>query len=246
MADTCAHCQKTASEVGNLKACAKCQTTRYCSRDCQKAHWKEHKKICSKNAASRSAASNASASNTEHNTSYESPAVTNLQKQIPNPFTRLDKHTYLHDRPEEDVYKLLIDSFRLRQEDNFVHEGKTDAKSVYSGAASSIEGFRKYLQLASSRSKVLPPWWDADKQKDCEDLGESDTEWSNLKHKVKKQDLVDRYGDQKMPMQLRMMAEIVYGRGPGGQDGTGMRRMMMNMEANNGVEGQEVMSMLSL
>lgn len=31
-----------------LKQCAKCNATPYCSRDCQKADWKTHKKICGK------------------------------------------------------------------------------------------------------------------------------------------------------------------------------------------------------
>jgi len=47
-------------------------------------------------------------------------------------------------------------------------------------------------------------------------------------------------------MQLRMLAEIVYNRGPGGQDGTMMRRLMMQAEADSGGEGGFAMSMLSL
>ena len=29
-----------------LKHCAKCKTNRYCWRECQKADWKPHKKVC--------------------------------------------------------------------------------------------------------------------------------------------------------------------------------------------------------
>ena len=134
----------------------------------------------------------------------------------------------------------------MRQEDNYIQEGNIDTNSVYSGAASSIEGFRKFLHLASSRTKVLPPWWNADKQKECEDLGQSETDWSTLKRKVNKHAIIDHYGDERMPMQIRMLAEAVYGRGPGGHDGTGMRRTMMSMEANDGVQGQSVMSMMSM
>jgi splicing suppressor protein 51 len=43
----CATCKKTGTETPNLKRCAKCKTTYYCSPDCQKADWKSHKKQCS-------------------------------------------------------------------------------------------------------------------------------------------------------------------------------------------------------
>ncbi|KIM37013.1 hypothetical protein M413DRAFT_448743 [Hebeloma cylindrosporum] len=41
-------CYVRAIEVP-LKACAKCKTIRYCSRECQAAHWKRHKVWCNHN-----------------------------------------------------------------------------------------------------------------------------------------------------------------------------------------------------
>ena len=32
--------------VRKLKQCGACQTVAYCSRECQKSDWKEHKKVC--------------------------------------------------------------------------------------------------------------------------------------------------------------------------------------------------------
>ena len=157
MADTsicCANCSKTQNNAPNLKLCAKCRATRYCSRDCQTAHWKVHKKVCTKQAAA-GIANSTSSPNIIHNTNYESPRVKNLEKHISKPFTRLDNNTWIHDRPEKDVFKLLIDAFRLRQEDNLVQEGKVDSDSIYQGAPDSTAGFRKFIQLASTRSNLL-------------------------------------------------------------------------------------------
>ena len=39
----CAGCRRSA--VG-LRACARCRTARYCSRECQAAHWPQHKREC--------------------------------------------------------------------------------------------------------------------------------------------------------------------------------------------------------
>jgi splicing suppressor protein 51 len=244
MADTtpiCASCKKTAASanLSSLKACAKCKTTQYCSRDCQKADWKVHKKVCGAN-ASRAFVE----TNTEHSSTYSTPRLNNLEKHIPNPFTKLDQGKYLHDRPEKDVYKLLIDSFRMRQADDLNFENKTKPSSIYSGASSSIEPFRGYLAKAGIRAKMLPSWWNAEKQRECKAFGESDA-WNDLRRGVDKQEIVQHYGDQKMPMQLRMLAEAVYGVGSMGQDGTFMRKSMMKME-QGGSEGGQFMSMLNL
>ncbi|KAF2755422.1 hypothetical protein EJ05DRAFT_512937 [Pseudovirgaria hyperparasitica] len=40
---TCATCIKTPD---SLKECIKCHSVSYCNKDCQKAHFKVHKKVC--------------------------------------------------------------------------------------------------------------------------------------------------------------------------------------------------------
>ena len=39
-------CGNSCGQQGT-KRCSKCQTVYYCSKECQKAHWKIHKKACS-------------------------------------------------------------------------------------------------------------------------------------------------------------------------------------------------------
>lgn len=241
-APTCAGCSKTAADLhlDNLKECAKCHTTQYCSRDCQKADWKAHKKICSTNANARASGM----PRVDDSTTYRAPHLNDLEFHVNKPFTKLDQGTYLHDRPEQDVYKLLIDSYRMRQEDDFKLEKKPRARSVYTGAKSSIEPFQDYLKLAATRRNLLPPWWNAEKQKECEAFGESGA-WSDLRKKVTKAETIAHYGDDKMPMQLRMLAEVVYGQGSMGQDGSMMRKMQSQME-NGGPGNGMVSSMMDI
>jgi splicing suppressor protein 51 len=227
----CANCAKTQADPNiTLKRCAKCQTTYYCSRECQKADWKVHKRVCASNAAAATA-SHTTDANSSSSSAGATAASKGLSVTISKPFHRLDDRTWLHDRPEEDVYRLLIDTYRLRMEDNFKLEGRAETDSIYHGnVPDGRKGFQRFLYLAQSHPGLLPSWWSQEKVTGCVAVGMKKGEWSDLARRIEKDDLSEHYGNPLMPMQLRMFGEQVYGRGPGGHDGTSMRKMQMRIE----------------
>ena len=217
----CTKCTKSELDPGvNLKHCAKCHTTPYCSRECQKADWKGHKKICASNAASTTLGAGGS-------------RPKGLTVNIDNPFHRLHAKTRMHDRPEQDVFKLLIDTYRFRVEDNYNLEGDAAEDSIHGGAADGRHGLRQFLRLAESRHGLLPAWWSEEKAVQCEALGLEDG-WSSLAKALVKSDIIKHYANPVMPMQLRLFGEQVYGRGPGGQAGATVIQMQMMAERGEG------------
>ncbi|KAG5914350.1 hypothetical protein E4U42_000532 [Claviceps africana] len=226
----CIICKKSPPEV-NIKRCAKCSVTPYCSRNCQKADWKAHRKICGKQTGGTAPAGAASSSSSSASASASAnlSPPRGLQRGVAQPFTRLDKGTWLHDRPDEDVYTLLVDAYRLRVEDMYALDGEVMAGSLYDGAPDGLVGFLKFLNLVQARPGLYPPWWNADKMTECVEFAMTDS-WLSLACAVEKSDIIEHYGDPRFPMQLRMFAESVYGSAPGGTSGGPMRQLMMSME----------------
>ncbi|KAM0243761.1 hypothetical protein ACHAPO_000621 [Fusarium lateritium] len=214
----CNVCKKSEPGV-SLKRCAKCLSGSYCSRECQKNDWKHHKKVCGKGSSTSPQATEGSGSPPK-----------GLDQPIPDPFTRLDNGKYLHDRPEKDVYRLLIDCYRLRVEDMYKLEGEVMEDSLYSGAEDGLAGFQEFIAEMSAKKGLLPSWWTPEKQTECEEFGMNSSE-QNLKSATDKAGIIEHYGDSQFPMQLRMLGEAVYGKVPGGGDGTAMRKMLASREA---------------
>ena len=48
--EACANCGKNGSDIVKLKNCNACRLVKYCSVDCQKAHRRQHKKVCKQRA----------------------------------------------------------------------------------------------------------------------------------------------------------------------------------------------------
>ncbi|KAL6866581.1 hypothetical protein J3F83DRAFT_761635 [Trichoderma novae-zelandiae] len=231
METACHFCEKGPPEV-TLKRCAGCSKAQYCSRECQKADWKSHKKTCGKTQPS-AAAPKTSTATPKASSSETKPASSRPTHAMP--FTRLDQGIWLHDRPETETYQLLVDAYRLRVEDTYTFRGEFMEGSLYATGSSGLRGFRKFLKKAATIPGLLPPWWNAESKAACERLGMDRSQWSDLRCAVEKSDIIDHYKDTLFPMKLRMFGDAIYGWNPSGTDGTGMRKQMMAMEQGGSV-----------
>ncbi len=212
----------TCSKAGALKKCAECSTTPYCSHECQKKDWKSHKKICSSNATASSSGGPSSENASSSSSRGQQSAGQGLSAPFPKPFHALDSATYLHNRPEQDVFKLLIDCYRLRAQDDVIF---SDSHGPVQSA-----GFNRFLRLAEGRRSILPDWWSAEKAAECETFGATAGPWSSLATGTNKAGIIAHYRDDLASMQLRMLGEQVYGGGSGGHSGKAMCQVQMRAE----------------
>ena len=149
-----------------------------------------------------------------------------------NPFQELSEGKYLHNMSKEDAYRALIDSYRLRVEDEFTFSGVHKEFSRYSGDPQPLRGFQRYLDLVEAKARLLPPWWSADKRRACESLAQDRNQWSCVFVPAQKSDIIDFYKDPMKPMQLRIFAEETEGwnvSGQGQRSGADIAAMLAQM-----------------
>ena len=183
---SCNACSKLeASSEEPLKRCGRCQDVRYCSTDCQKSDWPSHKSNCKKP------------------DSTSSGGLSNVAALLEGLTGGID----LHKLSEKDCFTQLIDSYRLRIEDDYNFHG--DTCGLY-GGHSPRKDFTRFLVKAEKRKGLLPRWWSESKKEDCINFGMT-SDWPCLKAAVEKSDIVEHYGDRTMPMKLRIVAEKVTG-----------------------------------
>lgn len=207
----CNSCKKLESALpAFLKRCAKCQTTLYCSRDCQKADWKSHKKDCSRSQGARSSPSSSEALNPDSQrmeNMFRIFCVVTVTSDTLNIFSTTIRPGYLGRLTEAKAFAAIIDSYRLRKDDE--HKFNGDASGLYN-EEDPIPDFQDFLTQAEACGDVLPPWWSLQKRLACERLALSD-QWCNINSAVGKSDIMEHYGDPLMPMRLRMLAERATG-----------------------------------
>ncbi len=191
----CAKCNKAQSELSiPLKRCAKCQSESYCSRGCQVADWKAHKKSCAA---------------TQQNKPKATTNFDAMPKEAGDFFQDLAPDNYLHKFPEKEAYTQLIDCYRMRVEDDYKFAG--DPRGLYN-EEDPLPDFKEFLDLAEKRAGLLPKWWKREKRMACERLAVDSTQWSDINSAVEKVDVIKHYGDNVMPMKLRLLAEKIYGK----------------------------------
>jgi splicing suppressor protein 51 len=93
-----------------MKNCAKCFGVLYCAKDCQKADWKLHKKVCAQFAAARASGGGDGG---RSSSIYSSRHRTVLDVVVMKPFHELKARTWLHERSEEDMYSNSCRSNRV-------------------------------------------------------------------------------------------------------------------------------------
>lgn len=207
---SCSTCHKLQAELTNtLKRCAKCQGALYCSRKCQTNDWKNHKRNCFSQAPS--AQSSATPPTPPPNPGPERPTGRhNPGFNAINSLFGLNNDDYLHAFPEKEAFAQLIDCFRMRMGDEYTY-GQNNI-GIYA-EESPVPVFKRFLDLAESRPGLLPPWWNAEKRRECERISMDRNGWSDINCAVEKSDIMEHYNNNTMPMMLRVLGEKIYGRG---------------------------------
>lgn len=119
----------------------------------------------------------------------------------------------------EEVFRVLIDSYRLRVE--LDHDHRQDNHGIYSDGTLSeglvwskgdaIEDFQIYLDLAEE-SGVLPDWWRFESRMECLSEAVDKKNEDNVFNRINQEQLMTKYeGDTAIRNALCILAELIVG-----------------------------------
>jgi hypothetical protein len=133
------------------------------------------------------------------------------------PCHKLDSIVWLHNQPETEVYKLLIDYLRLQRTRDF--NGKDDA----SDEDATRQTLFDFLHEAKA---ILPTWWARRHASACVLLSmrRGSMEWSQLNRHLTAEDVENHYGCKETPKRLTELASLIYGTDLPDQDVSGRLR----------------------
>lgn len=132
------------------------------------------------------------------------------------------KNAYLSRmKTPEEVFRVLIDSYRLRVQLDHAHQGEDHGmyfnkqKGVSEGlvwvAGDANDDFQKYLDLAED-ADILPEWWRFENRMECLAEAVDEENEDNIVTPIDEENLVTRYeGDMSVRNALCIVAELVVG-----------------------------------
>ncbi|RMZ92282.1 hypothetical protein DV736_g500, partial [Chaetothyriales sp. CBS 134916] len=250
----CANCQHTVQVTAFAKTrqCAKCNLVTYCSRTCERTHYQKHKKECGKKGQSLASSSSkgeaggsGSGSGNSNSGRIRPPplAAPSTAALLPfprqtKPFEALKKKEWLllpsatQQYWQQHVYMLLIDAFRLHQDDGMTFASVAEIGSIYhNDNADSAVAFEFGFLPVAQQEQLLPTWMTRKTGRfhghECVEFGmknadlhmgggEEGKAWGGLKTRVTEEDIVKWYGGESMVLQMRVFAWQVYGDDPSG------------------------------
>lgn len=129
------------------------------------------------------------------------------------------KNAYLTSHTRDEVERILIDSYRLRVENDHVHReedhgihhpGKSIEGLVWS-QGDAAEDFQRWLDLAES-SGTLPEWWRFEDRMECLASAVDKNDEESIFKPIDQSELITRYeGDMAIRNALCIIAELIVG-----------------------------------
>jgi mitochondrial splicing suppressor protein 51 len=101
---------------------------------------------------------------------------------------------------------LIIDAYRLCIEDEYTLS--RNVLGIYNQDPALLD-FRRFLNKAEMRRRLLPLWWSKAKRRECEKLVKGLDVWMEIDCEVEKDDIVEHYGDASMSTFLWLLAKKV-------------------------------------